>query len=259
MPRFQLSGNSLGSARVFIVGLSLLWAGRLAAGPLETAYVTLEEAPDLESRIVLRWMDAHRLFPRVQKVTSRVTAMFTEMNTEVRWVEGDEGALDSPQGIELRVVLMPSESGGSDWRLQPNVLGVVVLEEEESDTCPTVYIFYPNVVRTLGLDPASNVSMMAPRAHRDISRVLSRVILHEVVHAVTRHASHSAAGVMKARLSPSYLMRRRAPGLDATERSVFVAALRRIESEKVKAIWAGVSEGQLLQTGVARAQERQKH
>ena len=182
-------------------------------------------------------MDAHELFPGIQKVASRVAAMFKEMGAEVRWVEGDAVAPGGPRLVELRVVLMPSEPGAPDWGLDSGVLGVAMFGKREQIAPPTVYIFFPNVVRTLGLGPSGRISLMTPRAHRDLSRVLSRVIVHEAVHAITLTTLHSSNDLMRENLSPSYLMRRRQPGLDARTRAAFRAGLRarlsRLEEERL--------------------------
>jgi hypothetical protein len=181
-------------------------------------------------------MDAHELFPRVQKVASRVVAMFGEMDTEVRWVEGD-AVLPGPRLVELRVVLMPSEPEGSDWGLDSDVLGAVIFEESAPTVvCPTVYIFFPNVLRTAGFHPNGKVSLMAPGGHQDISRVLSRVIVHDVVHAVTRRRSHAVDGLMRSNLSATYLMRRRTPGLDARTKADFHAGLAALRSRQQRTL-----------------------
>ena len=154
--------------------------------------------------------------------------MFNEIDTGLIWTEGDAPKPDDGF-LELRVVLMPSEPGAPDWRLPSHVLGAVIFEKARAaPVCPAVYIFFPNVLRTAGSDPER--SLMTPRAHRDISRVLSRVIVHEAIHAVTRLRSHARDGLMRSSLSASYLMRRRAPELNARTTADFHASLEALRA-----------------------------
>ena len=47
----------------------------------------------------------------------------------------------------------------------------------------SLYLFYPNVLRSLGLNPRSG-RPITPGARRDLSRALARIIAHEAIHAV---------------------------------------------------------------------------
>jgi len=78
-----------------------------------------------------------------------------------------------------------------------------------SKTAPqrTTYLFFPAVLRALGYRPA--VLMNRPLSQREeweVARALSRVLSHEVIHAMVPSMPHARVGLTRFKLDRDYLL-----------------------------------------------------
>jgi len=145
----------------------------------------------------LIWYNPHQLLPWARETTKRrVKEMFREVSVEVHWSEAEQ------DGVSVRVVLMPTPP--TRWGLPANTMGVVV-----GSALPrrAVFVFPRNVLRTLGYD--IGWKWPAPKQRVHTTRALSRVIAHELIHALCPDLPHSSSGLMKARLVRADLIRPR--------------------------------------------------
>jgi hypothetical protein len=104
-------------------------------------------------------------------------------------------------GKPLRVVLLAAESTD-----RSEVMGSVLRRPSSR----TAWINLPEVERTLGLRRRSH-SPLPPGQARALSRALSRVIAHEVVHLAAPELPHMRGGLMAARLGRPFLTAPRVP------------------------------------------------
>jgi hypothetical protein len=98
---------------------------------------------------------------------------------------------------ELRIVFLDSTGLGADDG--KSILGSTSL----AAPVPTIWVYYPNVVRALGFDLESVSSSI--REQRLLGVALARVLTHEIVHAVAPEVPHSSSGLMAIRWSTGKL------------------------------------------------------
>ena len=162
---------------------------------------------DKNSRLTLLWYDGYRLASHSFRAMSReVESIFSEIGVEVCWHDGSHGLWrrnEPPNSIEIRLVLLPVDS--ADWGYEGQVMGAAVKNLETSAQTHTVYVFFPNVLRTLGLD---SDAVRSPRKWRQIGRALGRVLAHEIVHAIASGHPHRDEGLMGRQLRRSILLKR---------------------------------------------------
>jgi hypothetical protein len=167
------------------------------------------------------WCDSQRLFPFSKNVAKEVKSMFGEMGVTVHWWENEEDFTSHPSPVQLMVVMLPSEPGGPGWNRNPNSMGAVV--HVENEPIEFLYIFFPSVMRGVGLNPKS-AKALKPGARRDLGRALGRVIAHEAIHAVIPSLDHASAGLLNDQLNHSFLQKRKVK-LDPHSQEVFLSAL----------------------------------
>ena len=135
-----------------------------------------------------------------------VETIFSEIGVEVCWHDGSHGLWrenEPPRSIEIRLVLLPVESG--DWGYEGQVMGAAVRNPRTPERTHTVYVFFPNVLRTLGLHTDAldeNVGKW-----RAVARALGRVLAHEIVHAIAPGQPHRETGLMGKQLRRSILLK----------------------------------------------------
>ena len=103
--------------------------------------------------------------------------------------------------MAIRLVLLRVDS--SDWGHEEQVMGAAVRNQETPGRTHTVFVFLPNVLRTLGLHSDANVGRW-----RQVARALGRVLAHEIVHAVAPGHPHRDGGLMGRQLRRSILLKR---------------------------------------------------
>jgi hypothetical protein len=134
-----------------------------------------------------------------------VENIFAEIGVEACWHEGDHGLWrvnEPPNSIEIRVVLLPVES--ASWGYQEQVMGAAVRKPNRERI---IYVFFPNVLRTLGLD-LNSTALRTPRKRNQLARALGRILAHEIVHAIAPSHQHREGGLMERQLKRSILLKR---------------------------------------------------
>lgn len=197
--------------------------------------------------IAFLWCDASRLERNVKRVEKEVRSTFSEMEVEVEWWENEEDFSASSAPIQLRVVMLQSEPHGPGWNLSPNVMGTVVRAGNE--TIESLYIFYPNLMRHLGLNPGSGRTL-APGVRRDLARALGRVIAHEAIHAVVPSLSHAEEGLLDDQLNSSFMKKRRAK-LDPSSQAQLLLGLAERREQMAKADPGSLEEAPVQQVAAA--------
>jgi hypothetical protein len=152
----------------------------------------------------LTWNDAYQLLPfGHEAVAKKVTDIFETEGVDVRWQTVTHEPTPSPGLVGIRVVLMPRDSSG--WGLPRHTMGVVIGKKVPRET---VFIFFPNVARTLGYDPRTPRAR-SPRERARLTRALARVVAHEVVHAIQPDREHDAVGLLSLHLDRRSLLQPR--------------------------------------------------
>ena len=161
-------------------------------------------AADPKPKLVLNWIDPNGLVPFASAVQSDVENLFEGIDCDVSWRQQERSDLQSGE-VGLRVILMPSKPAA--WsRLSPHGMGVVFANEVASSR--TVHIFSPTIARGLGYGP-QRVSRpnLPPRERRLLARAFSRVIAHEVFHAIAPSLPHADDGLTSSTLDRNFLAR----------------------------------------------------
>ncbi len=154
--------------------------------------------------VILSWNDVYKLFPEGNgRMAQEVVRIFGEIGVNVRWEEKASSEFSSPDTIRVRVVLRPKES--SQWGLPQNTMGVVIGEKIPRES---VYIFYNNVIRTIGYD-LGTASSRSPKVRAQVTRAMARVVAHEIIHALIPEREHDSSGLMSLNLNRRLLLKRR--------------------------------------------------
>ncbi len=162
--------------------------------------------------LLLAWNDPHRLFPLgSNRVQCKVTAIFKRIGIQTKWVNPkstylrvptEAACASNPKVVEIRVVLVQSDA--SSWGLRRHVMGVVLSRKEPQSA---VYIIFPSVARVLGYNPEVLRNRLPTECEkRDMVLALSRVVVHEVFHAVAPELPHASDGLTRATLGRDLLV-----------------------------------------------------
>jgi len=157
-----------------------------------------EDPVTASPRLILRWVDPGGLFSIGSKTLgSRVRAIFEGIGVQTTWREGDEMPLAESSAVRVRVFLLPTEPTACG--LSSNAMGVVLSRTTPQDA---VYIFFPSVARTLGYRPQELIRHggLSVGHAMVLARALSRVVAHEVIHAVAPALAHGPKGLTKGKL-----------------------------------------------------------
>lgn len=192
---FSLLGLALGSARTS--ALEECGAGHTAKNAF---------SPDGgcdHSQVVLVWYDGQRFVSSYfGSMAGEVERTFGEMGIKIAWRNGDEPGAFEPglvPSVLLPIVLLDREP--SVWGLGESVMGATMGRPGERQA---IYIFVPNVIRTLGLDFHGGIE--SPNGGHQLARALGRILAHEVVHAVAPVHPHRTDGMMGRGLSSRLLL-----------------------------------------------------
>ncbi|MFQ5789659.1 MAG: hypothetical protein ACE5JI_04200 [Acidobacteriota bacterium] len=174
-------------------------------------------------RLSLVWYDPDGLLKRSYgPMKTEVEGIFDDIGVTIDWLSGRQLSahrLLSSDPLRANVVLLPVEARA--WNLGESVMGATMGAPGKK---PGVYVFFPNVARSLGLNLAAR-ALEKPRAMNELARAVARVVAHEIVHFLAPGHPHRAEGLMGRRLTRSLLLRRRV-GLDGVSARALVAALR---------------------------------
>lgn len=178
------SGRTLWSAIWWIVGLPSL------------AFAEGEDLPYVWNAptVHLLWNDPYRLYPvaAVDGMADDVKLLFRANGISVRvhrMVPGvDPASIPEPR---VHAVLHPVEP--VEWNLHRDTMAAAVGERGKGHT---IFVFYPSVMRALGQGGGANRGRLV-----DLSRAMSRVVAHELVHVLAPELGHASRGVMARSLS----------------------------------------------------------
>lgn len=175
--------------RAVLATLGLLWAAGASASVAD---------PPLS--LSLSWLDAWGLCPQAAIGARDETArILGELGVEARWVEAEELLRLETAGIGVALMAIEPES----WGLRPSTLGAV--KGKGDARRDVVFVFTSNVIRAAGYVPAAGGCASA-RTQVQIGRAVSRVIVHEIVHAIAPDHPHSDAGLLNPSLSQDTLL-----------------------------------------------------
>jgi hypothetical protein len=176
--------------------------------PEPEASPSLVAPPELApkpSELRLLWFDPKGLFPPAFDVASReVTRIFHGVGVDVRFERGTPGVhFGGGSTLDIPVILLGQDPMPS--RASRRVMGLV---PRPADGARVVWVFLSSVRWTLGQDPRSG--LVTPKQANELGLALSRVVAHEVVHAIAPEEPHAASGLMHHSMDRSFLVGGRA-------------------------------------------------
>jgi hypothetical protein len=153
-------------------------------------------APELERSALpvarLVWLDPAGIALGTDQVAQpAVTELLRELGVEARWRQGDPHELSRPG--ELRVILLPRPG------VCANGLPVLGATPTQFASEPHVWVHVPSVASAVGIDRMRPGLRLDLHASRRLGIGLSRVVAHELVHALVPALPHGK-GLMAARL-----------------------------------------------------------
>ncbi len=159
--------------------------------------------------LALIWHDNYDLLPQgFDRVARDIQTSFAEMGIAVSW-----DAENTPKSAAVRVQVVLKAADPTSWGLPKHTMGVVIGNKIPRSS---VFIFLPNVLRTLGYGPELK-RMRPPKEVAFIARGLARVVAHEVIHAVVPEHGHDGGGLLAPKLKRKALTWRHLDLDDATQ------------------------------------------
>jgi hypothetical protein len=185
------------TATEFPVPELFLWTGTTSvtpvtpARPAEPLLATELERPAMPvARLV--WLDPAGIALGADQVAQpAVTELLREMGVEARWRRGDPHELSRPG--ELRIILLPRPG------VFENGLPVLGATPTQFAGEPHVWVHVPSVGTAVGIERMRPGMRLDAHAARRLGTGLSRVVAHELVHALVPALPHGK-GLMAARL-----------------------------------------------------------
>lgn len=166
-----------------------LWTIQNAAGD-EPAGRDEDAPPQLS----LVWNDPYRWLPHSYNSMKReVEKIFNDVGVRVKM---DKRGLEIRREaeyaklMEVNIVLLPVESIA--WGKGAGVMGVTIWRPGEK---PGIYLFFPNIVRSLGLELRRRI-LERPPATKELARAIGRIVAHELVHFIAPSQPHTEEGLM---------------------------------------------------------------
>ncbi len=181
-------------------------------------------------------MDPHELLPAGERWAAKeVTRILGAADISARWDwsgnnNGNGEGVSKPREHRLRVVLLPSEPSGPGWGLAASTLGTTVVDRVSAP--PAVYVFYRSVTSLLSRSQRRSRNLSDPCFLGPTSRVLGRVVAHEVAHAIAPAQPHASSGLMQAGLAPALLTAKHDVAIDEQWQRVLRAGLSQLCSER---------------------------
>lgn len=159
------------------------------------------------------WNDPYALYPTAgcDSMTYELESLFEHNGLDVRMHVARKGEpAATTHGPRVNVIVSAGNARG--YGLREDTMAVAV---GERSTGFTIFIFISEVRATLGHSPASHPA--APRELAELSRALSRVVAHELVHVLAPERGHARSGLMTPKLTRRLLLDRTIE-LDAASR-----------------------------------------
>ncbi len=159
--------------------------------------------------VILTWNDPYDLLPQgFDRVARDIESNLGDIGICVSW---DDEHTSKRAGVRLQVVLRATDP--ARWELPKHTMGVLIGNKVPRSS---VFIFLPNVLRTLGYGPELK-RMRPPKEVAFIARGLARVVAHEVIHAVVPEHGHDGGGLLAPKLKRKALTWRHLDLDDATQ------------------------------------------
>ena len=185
------------TATEFPVPELFLWTGTTSvtpvtpASPADPLLATALARPAMPvARLV--WLDPAGIGLGADQVAQpAVTELLREMGVEARWRRGDPHELSRPG--ELRIILLARPG------VFENGLPVLGATPTQFAGEPHVWVHVPSVATAVGIDRMRPGMRLDVQAARRLGTGLSRVVAHELVHALVPALPHGR-GLMAARL-----------------------------------------------------------
>ena len=151
-----------------------------------------QSSTEVVPHLVLTWNDHYDLLPQgFERVARDIETSFAEMGIAVSW-----DAENTPKSAGVRVQIVLKSADPTRWGLPQKTMGVVIGSKVPRSS---VFIFLPNVLRTLGYGPEVK-RRRPPKEVAFIARGLARVVAHEVIHAVVPEHGHDGGGLLAPKL-----------------------------------------------------------
>ena len=217
----HIPATSLGQILLITMMSALVCLGQtIASGESVPASAT---APSL----IVVWHDPEGLFRTgSERLARQVKDIFEAIGVETAWKQGETNPSADSSAVQVRVVLRPSEP--SSWGLSKNVLGVCFIRTSPPNAA---YIFFPAVARALGYRPQNLIKYgLTPRQRVAMARALSRVVAHEVVHAIDPGLDHAPNGLTADSLDGVWLGEGTKSQIHPRAAAVFKRELRKLSS-----------------------------
>ena len=188
----------------------------------------LEPCGDARPRLVLTWIDPEHIISDTAGVFEEVNRVLESVGVTTEWRVYEGSRRPSEVEVELYVYLRMAEP--KTWQLGSKALGVVL---DPGPNNRRVFVFFPALARTLGYEPKELRSVLGARDSRNFVRALSRVIVHEVFHAVAPTLAHARSGITSERLTRRRLIAREAH-IEPQAVEAFRRSLSRLERQSKK-------------------------
>ena len=185
------------TATEFPVPELFLWTGTTSVTPVTPArpaepLLATELARPAMPVARLVWLDPAGIALGADQVAQpAVTELLREMGVEARWRRGDPHELSRPG--ELRIILLARPG------VFENGLPVLGATPTQFAGEPHVWVHVPSVASAVGIDRMRPGMRLDVHAARRLGTGLSRVVAHELVHALVPALPHGR-GLMAARL-----------------------------------------------------------
>ena len=169
--------------------------------------------------LALGWYDGFYLCPAIKSaVQEEVTRIFASIGVSAKWEDAPEARSTIAAETAVNVVLIRQHP--TDWGLKPNTLGIVMGRRPPR----TAYAFVSRAFRVVGHMAEKPHRCPGPRAMKQVSRALGRVIAHEIFHTIAPDHPHAEDGLMHGHMDRNRLLARFI-GLDAECSKAFLLAL----------------------------------
>ncbi len=166
--------------------------------------------------VILTWNDPYELLPQgFDRVARDIESNLGDLGIRVSW---DDENTSKRAGVRLQVVLRATDP--ARWELPKHTMGVVIGNKVPRSS---VFIFLPNVLRTLGYGPKVK-RIRPPKDVALIARGLTRVVAHEIVHAIVPEHGHDTGGLLAPKLRRDSLTSRQLD-LDPPTRALLLSRL----------------------------------
>jgi hypothetical protein len=182
------------AAAEFPVPELFLWTGTTSVAPARPAEPLAVPEFGRPAMPVARlvWLDPGGIATGTEQVAQpAVVDLLRGMGVEARWRLGDVHELSRPD--ELRIILLP-RAGSIE-----NGLPVLGATPTQFAGDPHVWVHVPSVGAAVGIDRMRPGMRLDAHAARRLGIGLSRVVAHELVHALVPTLPHGK-GLMSARL-----------------------------------------------------------